>query len=154
MKVVSEKFVRTLNTALSYKCNYMAVPSGPPQSLVITMKSHNLTFSWSPPLPSQRNGVIISYLIICSSGDIIINTTRTSSTSLTITGLQPFTNYTCSVSASTIIGAGPAVVKHILTSEDSKLHNGLYTAILLCFQLYIPHESKDHILHLKTLLCH
>ena len=82
--------------------------------------SHNLTLSWSPPLPSRRNGVIISYRINCSSGDIIINTTRTSSTSLTITGLQPFTNYTCSVSASTIIGDGPAAVVNTTTDEDSK----------------------------------
>ena len=84
------------------------------------MNSHNLTLSWSPPLSSQRNGVIISYLITCSSGDIIINTTRTSSTSLTITGLQPFTNYTCSVSASTIVGEGPAAAKSIVTKEESK----------------------------------
>ena len=129
----------------------MAVPSGPPQSLVITMKSHNLTLSWSPPLPSQRNGVIISYLITCSSGDIIINTTRTSSTSLTITGLQPFTNYTCSVSASTIIGDGPTVVKHILTNEDSKLQNGLNCKIIGFSTIF--QKLKDHILHLETLLC-
>ena len=97
-----------------------AVPSGQPQSLIFSTTSRTLTFSWSPPLLSQRNGVIISYLITCSSGGSIINSTRTSSTSLTITGLQPFTNYTCSVRAATIVGDGPATMLDIVTSEESK----------------------------------
>ena len=96
------------------------VPSGPPQSLVSSVTSGILTLFWSPPLFSQRNGVIISYLITCSSGGSIINSTRTSSTSLTITGLQPFTNYTCSVRAATIIGDGPAAVNTVETQEESK----------------------------------
>ena len=96
------------------------VPSGPPQSLVSSVTSRTLTLSWSPPLLSHRNGVIISYLITCSSGGSIINSTRTSSTSLTITGLQPFTNYTCSVRAATTVGDGPAMMQDNLTSEESK----------------------------------
>ena len=112
-----------LNKHGNYSCLCFYIlpePNGLPQNITFLLTSRSLTLSWSPPLPSQRNGVIISYLITCSSGDIIINTTRTSSTSLTITGLQPFTNYTCSVSASTIIGDGPAVVNSAITSEESK----------------------------------
>ena len=97
------------------------VPSGPPYGLLLSTASHALTLSWSPPLPSQRNGVIISYLITCSSGGSIINSTRTSSTSLTITGLQPFTNYTCSVRAATTVGDGPATMLNIVTSEEGKI---------------------------------
>ena len=83
--------------------------------------SRALNLSWSPPLPSQRNGVIISYLINCSLGGSIINSTRTSSTSLTITGLQPFTNYTCSVRAATIVGNGPAgSIYPLVTKEDGE----------------------------------
>ena len=96
------------------------VPNGPPQNINVEMTAHTLTLSWSPPLPSQRNGVIISYLITCSSGGSIINSTRTSSTSLTITGLQPFTNYTCSVSAATIVGDGPTTARTIETKKESK----------------------------------
>ena len=106
--------------------------------------SHNITLSWSPPLPSQRNGVIISYLITCSSGDSIINSTRTSSTSLTITGLQPFTNYTCSVRAATIRGDGPAAVNTVETQKECRFlcYNNNFSISLLysCFNncMYMP----------------
>ena len=96
------------------------VPSGPPLNFVISVTSRTLTLSWSPPLPSQRNGVIISYLITCSSGGSIINSTRTSSTSLTITGLQPFTNYICSVSAVTTVGDGPQTLVSGTSNEDGE----------------------------------
>ena len=98
----------------------LLVPGGPPVNFTIFGTSHNITLFWSSPLPSQRNGVIISYLITCSSGGSIINSTRTSSTSLTITGLQPFNNYTCSVRAATIVGDGLTAMKIILTNEESK----------------------------------
>ena len=41
------------------------VPSGPPQDFTISVTSRNITFSWSSPLPSQRNGVIIGYNLTC-----------------------------------------------------------------------------------------
>ena len=108
------------------------VPSGPPQIFNISPNSRTLTLSWSPPLLSQRNGVIISYLITCSSGGSIINSTRTSSSSLTITGLQPFTNYTCSVRAATIVGDGPATLQDVITSEESKTKEMLALHALHC----------------------
>ena len=67
------------------------VPSGPPLNFTISVTSHTLTLSWSPPFSSQRNGRITDYNITCSSGGSIINSTRTSSTILTITGLQSIT---------------------------------------------------------------
>ena len=112
------------------------VPNGPPQDIDVTVTSHTLTLSWSPPLPSQHNGVIISYLINCSSGGSIINSTRTNSTSLTIAGLQPFTNYTCTVSAATMVGDGPATMRDAITSEDSKkkfdIHSLNFHILKLC----------------------
>ena len=99
----------------------LTVPSGPPQEFAISVTSHSITLSWSPPLPSQQNGVITSYVLNCSSGGNNVNRTRTSSTSLTITGLKPITNYTCSVSASTIVGDGPAAVRSVATRGESEL---------------------------------
>ena len=123
---------------------FYIVPSGSPLNFTISsVTSRTLTLSWYPPLPSQRNGVIISYLITCSSGDSIINSTQTSNTSLTITGLQPFTNYTCTVSAATIVGDGPAATNSTMTNEDSRLL--IFYSLLLhhyfrarnfCFKFY------------------
>ena len=121
---------------------YNTVPSGPPQNFTISTTSRTLTLSWSPPLPSQRNGVIISYLITYSSGGSIINSTRTSSTSLTITGLQPFTSYTCTVSAATIRGDGPATaVISGVTDEDSECSSLHITVHCYSFSIlqYLEH---------------
>ena len=96
--------------------NSFIVPSGSPLNFIISVTSRTLTLSWSPPLPSQRNGVIISYLVTCNSK----NSTRTSSTSLTITGLQPFTNYTCTVSAATMVGDGPPATVSGTSDEDGE----------------------------------
>ena len=55
-------------------------PSGPPENFTISTTSHNITLSWSLPLPTHRNGLITSYLIVCTIGDVITNN-RTSGTS-------------------------------------------------------------------------
>ena len=40
------------------------VPSGPPQNFtVMTNSNFHLLLTWSPPLLSQRNGVIIFYAV-------------------------------------------------------------------------------------------
>ena len=96
------------------------VPSGPPQGLTVSVNSRSFTLSWSPPLSSQRNGIIISYIVICRLGNSIVHTSRTSSTSLTITELQPFTVYHCTLSASTIAGDGIPTEQSIKTGEESE----------------------------------
>ena len=116
----------------------ISVPSGAPKDMFASVQSRNLTLFWSPPLRSQRNGVIISYLITCSSGDIIINTTRTSSTSLTITGLQPFTNYSCSIIAHTSVGGGPAATINATTRQDGK---SLFKQRLFILRALANHKS-------------
>ena len=107
---------------LSFMSINNIVPSGSSQNFSILASSHVLNISWAPLNPSQRNGVIINYLINCSLQGSIIYSTRTNSPSLqlTITGLEPFTNYICSVSAATVAGDGPAAIIHIMTNEDSK----------------------------------
>lgn len=67
-----------------------------------------LTLVWQPPLSEERNGIIISYTVSCSSenGDqytVILNPILI----LQIQGLSPVTEYTCSIAASTSVGLGP-----------------------------------------------
>ena len=127
------KIVGVLGLERTLKCSFYisSAPSGPPQNFTTSIGSRYLTLSWSPPLPSQQNGVIINYVLNCSSGGSIINSTRTSSTSLTITGLEPFTNYTCSVSASTIEGNGPTTVRSVVTKPGNNNQTVYYYKVIV-----------------------
>ena len=91
-----------------------SVPSGPPLNLTASVTPQTMSLVWSPPHVDDRNGIITSYAVNCSLADVI---STTSETRLTVTGLEPFTNYTCSVSAATAVGSGPAVVKNVVTAE-------------------------------------
>jgi netrin-G3 ligand len=84
-----------------------AAPATPPTMLNIS--AHNstaLNLSWSKPI--QPNGIITHYSINCSNETVSSRyiTNSTSETEL-ISGLLPYTNYTCSVSGYTIVGRGP-----------------------------------------------
>ena len=93
------------------------VPSGHPQQFFITKTSRTLNLSWSPPIFSQRNGVITSYIISCLGKDSRYNANATEN-NLSFTKVMPFTNYTCSVRATTVKGEGPAAVESVVTNED------------------------------------
>ncbi len=86
--------------------------------------STNLTLTWTQIDVSQRNGIVISYMIEYGEGntrDMTINTQSSATTHL-ITGLKPFTNYTFSVAGVNSVNAGPfsAASRIIRTAEDSK----------------------------------
>ena len=95
----------------------ITVPSGPPLNLTATVTPRTMSLVWSPPHVDDRNGIITSYTVICSLAGIVVHRSTTSETRLTVTGLEPFTNYTCSVSAATVVGSGPAVVKNVVTEK-------------------------------------
>ena len=80
---------------------------------------------------AQQNGIIILYTInvtVADSGEMFQLTSTT--TSLTVSTLQPFTTYFCSIAASTSVGMGPfSTVITLQTPEDG---------MLLCMRLYTP----------------
>ena len=57
MYVLIETIWQWCNTLIY---NFLA-PTGPPQSFTVTPRAWNMTFSWSPPAPTQHNGVITGY---------------------------------------------------------------------------------------------
>ena len=97
-----------------------SVPSGPPQNFTILVTSQNITLFWSPPLHSQRNGVIISYNLSCNISGTFNVRRNIHVTSIEIP-VEPSTNYSCAVSAATVIGDGPATpVISGVTDEESE----------------------------------
>lgn len=91
-------------------------PESEPENLtIISTSSSSLVLTWSKPI--QPNGIIIKYTIDCSSG---IFDNETIDNIAVLSGLEPYTNYTCSVSAHTRIGAGPAATVTGQTDESSK----------------------------------
>ena len=102
-------------------CILSTVPSGPPLNLTISVTPRTMLLFWSPPHAADRNGIITNYTVTCSLVNDIIQRTTTRETRLTVTGLEPFTNYTCSVSAATVVGSGPALVKSVVTGKGKTL---------------------------------
>ena len=95
-----------------------SAPSEPPQKFINSTTSHNITLSWSPLLLSQRNEVIISYLVVCTIGGMT-SSMNVSETSLVI-DIDPFTSYSCSVSAATKAGIGPPATVSGTSDEDGE----------------------------------
>ena len=83
-------------------------PSGAPQNFFIGANGSSLMVSWDPPLPEDSNGVITSYLLACDSEDadnfeLLLNPIFL----IILYDLAPFTEYACSIAASTSAGIGP-----------------------------------------------
>nr|DBA31022.1 TPA: hypothetical protein GDO54_006937 [Pyxicephalus adspersus] len=125
-------FVRTLED----------VPGSPPQNLVSTgVNATSISLEWSPPL--EPNGIIILYEIIYTNSTVILSQ-NTSSTSCTLTDLNPYTLYRISVRAYTMLGHGnqstPVLpIKTSETAPSSPPYDLLYrnlssTRVLLTWQ--------------------
>ena len=104
MKVV----IIILSKATSFRL--FPAPSGSPRAFTVTPGVRNLTFSWSPPAPTLRNGVITGYSLSCVpeiGGGTTISMQYTAAGTFTLGGFTPFTSYNCSISASNSQGSGP-----------------------------------------------
>ena len=121
----------TTNTLKAYTFS-STVPSSYPQNFTaVATSSRSAIVTWDAPPMAQQNGIIILYTInvtVADSGEMFQLTSTT--TSLTVSTLQPFTTYFCSIAASTSVGMGPfSTVITLQTPEDGTL---------LCMRLYTP----------------
>ena len=94
------------------------VPAGPPrQAFGVAENSKTITFVWSAP--EIPNGVITEYQLQCSGGGQVSSRTVLE-TITTLSGLLPYISYSCSITAHTSVGGGPAANFTVHTLQDSK----------------------------------
>ena len=117
-------------------------PSGPPRNLqAVVTDSRSMFITWEPPVPEERNGILRQYVITLMSVETDeIVTTSSIGTSVTVSGLLPFTTYRCRVAAQTIATGPTSEAVLARTFEDSKyscnrLAVDKYLHFILCKQV-------------------
>ena len=97
-----------------------------PQNFTSQPTKTTVIFTWTKP--ATPNGIIIKYFLIVTNLDTLarydytINVTANQVTVSQVTdGFSSYQNYTASVSASTIIGAGPVATTTGRTLPDGKI---------------------------------
>lgn len=100
--------------------------------------STSIFVQWNEiPLAGDRNGIILSYTVeytALPSESPQTKVVNAPTTQANLTGLNEYTEYRISVSASTIKGSGPKSEKvDIFTDEDSMYPRRLFILIILFF---------------------
>ena len=86
------------------------------------VNSTTVHLSWSPPTPSDQNGVIAVYTVSLVNKNTDQGSEYiTSITAITISSLSPFTTYYYAIAANTTVGMGPFSTSiPFLTDEDGQ----------------------------------
>ena len=101
------------------------IPVAPTESprmvTIVILSSTSLMASWQAPSLTQQNGIIRQYTIVIldiASGE---ETTLISfGTSANVTGLKPFTSYSCKVAAFTVSLGPYSASVNVTTQQDGK----------------------------------
>ena len=74
-----------------------------------TVNSTAVLITWEPPPPEHRNGIITTYIVnvFLEDSHTIFQQYTTSSLSVILAGLHPFSTYVVVVAAETGVGRGP-----------------------------------------------
>ena len=85
--------------------------------VITTVTSKSVTLTWKPP--TEPNGFITEYQFQCSGESHAVNSNvMGSQTTNTLSRLLPYTNYSCSITAHTSVGGGPAATTSVTTLQD------------------------------------
>ncbi len=103
---------------------HLPAPSAPPENFVgAVVNTTSVTVSWGEPPADKINGIIISYIInvtVVGTGQVFQLTSTT--TSLVVTNLSPYTTFVCIIAAVTSAGTGPFNAQFtISTPQDGTL---------------------------------
>ena len=83
-------------------------PSSPPEDVqLVPVNSTSLRLHWGLPLEAERNGIITEYVLECPGIASVQSPVVHPSLQQLLTGLSPFTNYSCRVAATNVNGTGP-----------------------------------------------
>ena len=106
--------------------------SSPGEVAATAASSKNISVSWNPVTPDDRNGIIKGYIVnyqALPGGHIIpkfrniTSAQQNEKQTVILEDLNEFTNYNITVLAFTIIGNGPASSAQVVeTLEDSKFN--------------------------------
>ena len=103
--------------------NFVAAPTGAPQNVRASpSSSSSVQVAWTPPQLHLQNGRLSGYRVSCSpspSGSSSSVSTSSSSSSATVTGLTPYTQYSCKVAAQHQNGTGPYSDSSVVVTAEA-----------------------------------
>lgn len=110
--------------------------TGMPENITFDpTSSRTMTLSWDPPVADSRDGTISRYNILCSSDEHMEFSLQqynlATAQSVSMTGLNPFTNYNCCIATQTTNGNGPYRCDVGITLEDGKTYTWLISPCVL-----------------------
>ena len=111
-----------MNTVVLQSCLHPAPETAPLQFRVQVTDSRTLVLSWEPPLPEDRNGIIINYTVNITEMETGTQFQLvTDNTNITAFSLHPYYTYSCTVAAKTSVGLGPYTTpRPVQMPEDGK----------------------------------
>ncbi|CAI8037191.1 Phosphatidylinositol phosphatase PTPRQ [Geodia barretti] len=95
-------------------------PSAPQSIRALNVSNTSIQLSWSPPSPSQPpSAPVTGYSITCSATGRPTRRAQTSSTSVTVGSLLPYTTYSCCVAARSSSGTGESACQSLQTTDTT-----------------------------------
>ena len=113
-------FLHSFSLKINPLCCLFLIAPTDPRNLTATPGRAGVTIMWLPP--TQPNGnVSYSYTVNVTGTNSLVNSRATTYESVTITDLNPFTNYTVTVIAVTLGGTSNPVSNTFVTLQGSML---------------------------------
>ena len=121
-------------------CSFVSTePESPPNNFSgVSKNSTSIFLNWN--IPEKPNGVITHYELFSFGGGQVFNRTVMETTT-TLSGLLPYTNYSCSITAHTSAGGGPAATTSVTTLQDSEF--APYFVILMVTDIFHSSLSSE-----------
>ena len=128
---------------LNYWVRFTSNSGQPNEFLAVSNSSTSITFTWKPP--HDINGTITNYTIRCSipgTGVTHILDLEGSQNTTILSGLLPYTDYMCSITAHTSIEIGSPASVTVTTLQDGE--SSYTVCITCCYYIFIKFQVEHH----------